>query len=540
MLQLSSMQKLINIFKPKLAGLVKHYPHISFSINDESIALNIDDVFKKLGFITHSQPKQQLNTLVRNIALWLNNGNLVLLQYQPSTGDTSLVNVLRAIKKCVPNISFKNFIPVMMISYSSKRQLETFKLLAAFDIQYISFLTQNAPAERNIEEIMSDLFNFSKTVEGNFVTDDKAASEKIDLDSEKIEKYKELISHGNEFMQNAKYEEAINYFSDAIALKPDFEVLINRGDAYYQISKYIQALNDFKEANKLAQSTPDPYAKIGACCFQLIKENIKNKTLEKAVKWFDLGIKHFNMAESLVDKMISENIDSPERLPKTPYSTITSALAESDIKGLGIDNMEKQVSELIARVIKKTDSVDYLSSEIDIDNRIDQAILLVRNKKFEKAEKIFRTIIDEDPSQVGPVFNNFAVELRKNGQEGKAFDIYIELLKYDISDKNIIIENLKRAGTNYAAHLRKNFKQKEAIPIYKTILGNNPQSKEWVLCDLAMTYLEMQNRTQASFRIMEAIYIDPGLMTKEKFKPYMDLVNLKKEMVKKLSELKSE
>lgn len=52
-------------------------------------------------------------------------------------------------------------------------------------------------------------------------------------------------------MKEGKYEEAINLFSEAIEVNPNFEVLVDRGDAYYKVTKYIPALYDYREANKL-------------------------------------------------------------------------------------------------------------------------------------------------------------------------------------------------------------------------------------------------------------------------------------------------
>lgn len=532
------MQKLIQKFKPRLSFLVDQYSHLSFILEDNALSLNIDGVFKKLGFTTHSLNRGELSNIVKSLALWLRNDNLVLLHYRPQSGNESLINLLRAIKTSIPDISFENLIPVFIVSFSSKKQLEAFRLLASFNIRYVSFLTPNVPVEKNIEEILGDLHNFSEMVKRGFSEDRKKPEEDKDAVPGKIGKYKKLLTQGEELMRNSKYEEAINFFSKAIALKPDYQALVDRGDAYYQCNKFIPALHDYRKAKFLEQSVPEPYTKIGSCCLKMIRESMKAKDSKKAQKWFELGIVHFRNAESIIDDMVLKNKDAPEGLQKTPYSAIVSALTKEDIRGLGFEKMEDQISSLTARVVEKTHSVDYLDPRIEIDTRIDQAIILTRNKNYEKAEKVFRQIIHDDPAQVGPAFNNFAVELRKNKQVGRAFEIYVELLKHDVSDRDIIIENLKVAGRNHAHHLRQSFKQKEAINVYQAIIKNNPQDKEWVLCDLATTYMELQDKTLASSTLMQAIYINPRLMSSKKFESYKELFSLKDEMVKKLSRRK--
>jgi tetratricopeptide (TPR) repeat protein len=340
-------------------------------------------------------------------------------------------------------------------------------------------------------------------------------------------------------MKEGKYEEAIESFTQAIELNKSYELLIDRGDAYYRIAKFVKALYDYREANKLMQRLPEPYTKIGVCCFALVKENAINNKRNLVNKWFTLGIKHFSLAENVINQMIEDNKNTPEKISDAPFALLANALTECDIRGLKLDEMEKQLLELTLKVIEKTQSVDYLSSAIDINERIDYAILLTRTKSYEKAEKIFRKIIKDDPTLVGPAFNNFAVELRKSGSDEKAFSILREIIDYDIPDKSIIVENLKTAGVKYAATLRKSLKHQESIDIYKMILKNNPLEKEWVLCELAAAYMELKNKEEASLRLTEAVRINPQLVKQVKFKRYPVLNSLGKEISVKAAGIKS-
>ena len=531
------MQNLIQKYKPKLKELLKNYPHIAISFQDYAFALSLKEILIKLGFKVHLQKEQKVGHLTQNIALWLKNKNLVLLHYSAQTGQFSMVNLLRAVKTLSPNFSFCSLVPVIMSAYTSKRQAETFKLLSAFDIQYISMLTSGVQVQQNIEEVLIDLLKITNQFELKSAENRKVATEKIDVDCEKVDKYKELLAKGEELMQQKKYEEAIKYFSEAIDLNPDFEVLIDRGDAFYKVRKYLPALFDFKEANKLEKAIPDVYAKITVCSFNLVKENMKNKEPGKAKKWFKLGLKNLEMAENIIDKMVKANQSFPEKLSQVPYGPVVMALAETDIRGLGLTEIEEEVKSLSLRIIEKADFIDYMDSDVNICERLDYSIFLTRNGKYDEAEKILRQVIHEDLSLAGPVFNNFAIELRKNSSIDRAYQIYLELISFDIPDKDIVIENFRTTGLKYAETLREHFKQDEAVEVYINILKHNFKGKEWILCDLAMTYLEIQNQAEASSKLMEAVYKNPRLMQLEKFKKsYSDLTNLKEEMIKKLSD----
>ncbi len=524
-------------YKIKLKGLVTKYPKLSYSLGDMTLAVNITDIFQTIGFEANAQAKQEAKTLLQSVVVYLKEGQLVLLNYRPVSSEYSLLDLLKVIKKNVPDYAIQNLVPVFMHSYSSQKQHQIFKLMGTYGIQYASFLTPNAAVDVNVKEILEDLVSFStllkKTAPAQQETSmDKEEDEK---DIEKIKKYRSFVSKGEELMKENNYERAIEFFTSAINLKPDVESLTNRGDAYYHSKQFIPALTDYREAFKLEQSLPEPHAKISSCCFALIKENMKKGGPEKSKTWFTLAMRHLTDAKRLIDKTKLVYSANPEVLPKALYAPVVNALTEADFRGLGFKEAEDQVADLAIKVLHETDTLEYLDSDVDVDTRIDQAILLTRNKEYEKAEKIFRELVDQEPENAGPAFNNFAVELRKNGEEDKAFQIYKELLRFDIPDKDIVVENLKTAGLNYAAKLRDDFKSEEAISVYKNILSHSPKGKEWILCDLAMAYLELQNQAQASCRMMEAIYVNPRLTELEKFQQsYSDLLSLKEEMFKKL------
>ena len=533
------MQKLLNTFQSRLKELVNHYNQVSCCLDDSDLSKDLNDVLTKIGFTVNVQSKLKTPSLVAIVTQCLNEENLVLLNYKKTAGG-SLIDILRAIKRADKKVSFKNLIPVLIMSSPTKSQMESFRLFSAFDIQYVSSLSHDSRIETNIEELLSDLTKFSEMIKKDFTAKPEAQTEKpsqSEIQTEgpspeikEVKEYQNLLSKGESLMEEGKYEEAIDTFTQAIEKNKSYELLIDRGDSYYRITKYIPALNDYREANKLMQKEPDPYGKIGTCCFALVKENVKNNKKELVGKWFALGIKHFSLAENIINNMIEENKNAPERIPDAPFAPLVNAITECDIRGLELEEMEKQLSELTLKVIEKSQSVDYLSSAIDIDVRIDQAILLTRTKNYEKAEKIFRQIIKDDVSLVGPAFNNFAIELRKSGNEERAYHILREIIDYDIPDKNIVVENLKIAGVKHAATLRKKSRHEEALAIYKLVLQHNPLQKEWVLCELAATYMETKNQAEASSKLREAVSINSQLVKQKKFKHYPVLNRLGKEL----------
>ena len=532
---LPQIQKLYLEYRPLLNDLAKEYPIIRTSIGDKALAENLLGIFEKLGFNSFAQNKQETRVIVQNLAQWLSKGNLVLIHYHPQYTRSNIIELLRQVKKVLPNLPFTNLIPIFLKSVSPKQQLEVFRLLGNFGIKSALFLTPGATTEQNIEELLEGLLDFSDVLKQKISVEEEEIIKAGESDTEKIEQYKAYNDQAAEHMQNGNYEKAIELFSKAIELKPDFETLMNRGDSFFKIKKYNLALNDYREANNLQKSAPDPYAKISACCFAMVSTTAKSGNTAKAKELFNTGLKHIKQSEIMIEKMIKENNAFPEKIPVSPFAPIMNALASTDIRGLGLEDEQKSLSELTAKMLEKTKDIDFLGTSLDVDSKIDNAVLLTRFKYYGEAEKIFRNVIEQDASMVGPAFNNFAVELRKNGQVGKAFEIFKEILQHEVPDKAIIVENLKTSGLGYALAVREGYDLAKAANIYKEILSFKPTQMEWILCELAETYLEMDDQAQASFRLMEAIYANPNLARIKQFQKYTRLAGLLDDMTKKLS-----
>ncbi len=532
-------QRVALMYADRLEFSVKRHRHISYRLEDAALATDLGEIFSKIGLEPHPQPDQAVKVLIHNIIKWVDNSHLVMLHFKPKFTDFNLVHLLREVKLAAPSVQLKSFIPVFVVNISSQKQHEVFRLLGGFGIRAACFLTPGAQNENNIEEILSTLERYGKVMKGELETGrHRLTPLDINLEPDPVHtgKYKQLLAKGEELMQAGDYEAAINSFSEAIALGPNFEALMERGDAYYKTKAFVAALADYREAARLEKSVPDPYAKIGSCCLSLVKAAIDSDGPAKAQQWFDTGMKYLADAAKMVMSMEQANQHFPEKLPAVPYAPILAALAESDVRGLGLKGIEERLNALAADVLKKTSMQEEAISDNSADTRIDRAILLARYRQYEEAERIFRSVASEDPVNTAAAFNNFAIELRKNDQYAKAFDIYRELLVNDIPDRDIVVENMKLAGLRHAAALKAANRHDEAITVYRAIMEYRPKSREWVLCELANTFLEMQDQARAAFTFMEAIYVNPKMMDSEKFAPFRDLASLRKEMMKKLLE----
>ncbi len=532
-------QRAALMYADRLEFAVKRHPHISYRLEDAALATDLAEIFTKIGFEPHPQPDQAVKVLIHNIIKWIDNRHLVMLHFKPKFTGFNLVHLLREVKLAAPSVQLKSFIPVFVGNVSSQKQQEIFRLLGGFSIRAACFFTPNAPNENNIEEILSVLERYSAVIKAEFETGGHRLTP-FDLNAEAdpaaTGKYKQLLAKGEELMRAGDYEAAIKSFSEAIALGPNFEALMERGDAYYKAKEFIPALGDYREAARLEKTVPDPHARIGSCCLSLVKSAIKSEGPAKAKQWFDTGMKYLADAEKIVVAMERANRNFPEKLPAVPYAPILSALAESDVRGLGLEGVEERLDAFAADVLRKTSVKEDAISDNSVDTRIDRAVLLTRYRQYEEAERIFRSVAAEDPVNTAAAFNNFAVELRKNEQYGKAFDIYRELLVNDIPDRGIVVENMKLAGLKHATALKAANRHDEAVAAYRAIMDCRPKDREWVLCELASTFLEMQDQARAAFTFMEAIYVNPKMMESEKFTPYRDLASLRKEMMKKLQE----
>ncbi len=532
-------QRLPMQYAHKLEFLRENHKHIYLKFEEGGITVDLADVLTKTGFVPHPQPEQKIKVLIHNIIKWLDGGNVMLLHFRPKFTEFNLVNLLREIKLVNPACNFEGLLPVFFGAVSTSKQMEMLKHLGAFGIRYALFLAPGAQIDHTLQEIMEELERFSSFLQAQNSTGKISALDLGEDNGEEpapVKSYKNLVAMGEAALTKGNYEEAIGFFSQAIELGPNFEALMDRGDAYYKTRKYMPALADYREASLLVKNSPAPYAKISECCFALVPITKKTGDMAKAKEWFENGMKHLRQAVEQVKKMEDDNLQTPEHLPPIPFAPILSALAAADIRGLEMPAEEEEMAGFAKMALEKIRARDEMISDVSAETRIEEAVLMARYGQYREAEKIFREVIAKDTEHAGPAFNNFAIELRKNGQYGKAFEIYSELLRLDIPDRDIVMENMKNSGLRHAAALKEAGRAGEAVDVYRAVLATHPKGREWILCDLALACLAMGDRAQASLTLMEALYIEPKLMEGPRFEPYKELTGLRDEMMKKLKE----
>ncbi len=529
-------QQLALKYKGKLAPLVKKFPVLFTCFSDKTLAGNIPDVLKKTGFECHSIVSSDNTQVSKNLFTNLDKGYLALLQYQPPPGRGSLVTMLKGLSLILPDEYLERVIPLMIAQPSLKKQQEIFQILGNYNVRYALFLSPNAGVERNYEELFEGLTGICGLMKNLPVAPE--AKKAPGPDTGQTEKYQSLIAIAEKAMTERKYQEAIDAFSIAINIGSNYELLIERGDAYYSLMDYLHALKDYREAALLKKSSAEPYAKVGLCCFSMLKTKKGKKDLKDVQRIVLMGLTNLESATSTITRM-EEELGQNETMLKDPYRNVVKALAEIDSDDLGfVQGAGEQVDGLTRAVLEKTGSVNCLDSSTNLDFRINRATLLARQGEYSMAEKIFRLVAKEDPTKAGPVFNNFANELNKAKEHGRAFMIFVELMQYDLGNegKQVVIENLKQTGLILARNFREEGDYKKAKSAYKKVMSYRPKKREFVLCEMAMMDLELQNQAGAASRLTEALYINPKLTLAEEFAEYGDLANLAKEIIKKIKE----
>jgi serine/threonine protein kinase/tetratricopeptide (TPR) repeat protein len=531
--QNAQKKKLGASIKSQLAGLTQRFPDITYSMDEPGLADRFHDALEDAGFILHLAPSLSGADMARRINFALKRGHLFLLHYKPKQSGYNLVDILKDIRQISPSISFANLIPIFRSTATADQQRTLLKFLGDFGIMLSIFLTPNTALEKNLEQILRDLVVFSQMSGDDFAFKETPPPGADLSEVEKIETYTGLLTLGEDLMKRGRYEEAVKVFSEAIELKPDFQTLVNRGDSYFKLKKYIPALTDYRQANRIKQSEPLPYARAAACYLILAKKAEVEKDMEKAKKQTDSGVKLLLEAERLVEKRARDNIGHPERLPAIPYAPLLSALHESEfIEIAASEEDKKRLFDLAGRVILKTGGMR--DDDTSAETMVDRAVVLAAMGHQAEAEKIFRNALQHNPPAVSAAFNNYAIALRKKGEYDRAFEIYMELLKRAIPERDVVLENMKTSGFRHATRLRNLGRYDDAKMVYKNILVQNPQGKEWVLCELAMTYLETNEQPEACARLVEAIFINTNLMKSEEFGQYKELEKLYHLMTHKL------
>lgn len=118
----------------------------------------------------------------------------------------------------------------------------------------------------------------------------------------------ELKAKGNAALQSEKYDEAINYYTEAINIDPQNHILYsNRSAAYAKVGKYSDSLSDAEKTISLKSDWPKGYSRKGAA-LELLER------LDDAVVTYQEGLKYDSNNEQLKEalKVCKDNLESSQ------------------------------------------------------------------------------------------------------------------------------------------------------------------------------------------------------------------------------------
>jgi len=120
--------------------------------------------------------------------------------------------------------------------------------------------------------------------------------------TKKTDDYMHYYLTGCDQMRLLMYEDAIESFQQAIAVKPDFgEAYVNLGNVYYKLGKYTDAKASYREAMRITPGVPSLNTKLGTVLILLGEYKQAIESFNEAVKidpknaeaYFSLGIAYF-------------------------------------------------------------------------------------------------------------------------------------------------------------------------------------------------------------------------------------------------------
>ncbi|CAK9195110.1 unnamed protein product [Sphagnum troendelagicum] len=122
----------------------------------------------------------------------------------------------------------------------------------------------------------------------------------------------EAKAKGNAAFSAGKFEEAVGYFAEAIALSPDNHVLYsNRSAAYASLHKYEDALKDAKKTVELKSNWAKGYSRLGAAYVGLGQ-------LNEAIDSYKQGLQHEPANEALKSGLADAEASKSRSRPRPP------------------------------------------------------------------------------------------------------------------------------------------------------------------------------------------------------------------------------
>ncbi|MBF0171033.1 MAG: tetratricopeptide repeat protein [Nitrospinae bacterium] len=462
--------------------------------------------------------------MARHILFHLRKGHLSLLHfahktyYQPTLTTYTVADLLRQVRQFDPSAPTERIVPLFITDASSRKQQEVLRMLGAYGICYALFLSPSDPPDVQDEQVASGLVDFVELMETDFALDTPTPERFDDKQIAPTRQYEELLALGSDLMKRGKAEEAIEAFTQALALKPDFDLLIQRGDAFYQTRKYVAALADYRKAQRLKSATPEPDAKIGACCLILAKE-MKRQDPDRAEEWFERGVQRLESSRETARELERRYADTPELLGGSPFNPILSALRTADINRGDFEDRQGRLTAVIETAVVRTGAM----GEGTLDTILDRGAGLTALGRFDEAQELLDPAFDAHPAEAATTYNNFAVALRKSGDHRRAFETFARMAGAALPERERILKNMRTATMHYACDLVRQGKPEEAEALYTRALALKMDDPEWALCDLALAHLAAGASHAARVYLSKAVSRNPGIVQARRFSEYKGL-----------------
>ena len=132
--------------------------------------------------------------------------------------------------------------------------------------QIFSYLKELKVSEDKQHSLNIAIDCLEHVLEIDSVVDEKPKPKPVSsVDGKK--KAEELKSKGNTAMQEKKFEDAINYYTEAIQLEENPVFFSNRSAAYISLQNYDDGLQDALKAVEIDENFVRAYSRIGVCYF---------------------------------------------------------------------------------------------------------------------------------------------------------------------------------------------------------------------------------------------------------------------------------
>ena len=291
-----------------------------------------------------------------------------------------------------------------------------------------------------------------------------------------------LKAKGNEAFSNQKYEEAVDFFTQAIAIDPENQVLYsNRSGSFASLERYQDALVDAEKTITLKPEWSKGYSRKGAALYGL-------KRFEEALEAYEKGLSLDPQNQSIQNAIqdCKENLakksfnpfSSPDALVKLAQNPKTAHLAANPSFRAKLSAIQSNPS-LLGSYIQDPDMMAALSVLLGID---------IHAGPEGGSSSSTREPFNQEESAEEP--KSPVVDSQKK----------TETMKEEVSESEA--QSLREKELGNKKYKEKNFE--EALCHYKTAYELNPKNVA-ILTNISAIYFEQQQWDQCIKQCDEAV-----------------------------------